>query len=146
MSQVRSAAKALIHHQHKFLVIKEVIAGNEVWDLPGGKIEYGESPQETMHREIKEEIGLKVEIEKSVGVWHFISKKSKTQVICHTFLCKPFGKIKINLTHNPAEEEIIDWQWLTLDEILSSKEIVIPESLTELLRDFQKEWDGNEQD
>lgn len=31
------------------------------WDLPGGRIEFGESPRETLERELMEETGLKVE-------------------------------------------------------------------------------------
>jgi ADP-ribose pyrophosphatase YjhB (NUDIX family) len=33
-----------------------------LWTLPGGGGEYGESPQETLHREVMEETGLTVEL------------------------------------------------------------------------------------
>lgn len=30
------------------------------WDLPGGSVEFGETPRETLHREVMEETGLSV--------------------------------------------------------------------------------------
>ncbi|NMB56758.1 NUDIX domain-containing protein [Candidatus Beckwithbacteria bacterium] len=106
MPKVISSVKALILHKGKYLFLKEEFHKNDIWDLPGGKIEYGETPYNALHREVKEELNIEIEIEKSIGVWWFFSKNNKHEVICHTFLCKPKKGFTIDLTHNPAAENI----------------------------------------
>jgi 8-oxo-dGTP pyrophosphatase MutT (NUDIX family) len=53
--------KALIRNQEgKFLLLKlnaEKMKGKEIWDLPGGRIQKSETLEETLQRELQEEIG-----------------------------------------------------------------------------------------
>src|SRR5258708_5815017 len=42
------------------------------WDIPGGFLEYGEHPENGIHREIMEELGIEIKIEEFLG--HFMSK------------------------------------------------------------------------
>jgi 8-oxo-dGTP diphosphatase len=41
----------------------------DLWNLPGGGVESGESPWECVVREVKEETGLTVKIEKLLGIY-----------------------------------------------------------------------------
>ena len=144
MPQIISSVKTLLKHDGKFLIIREALHKGDVWDLPGGKIEYGESPQETLHREVKEELDLDVEIRRSVGVWYFFSQTNKHQVICHTFLCEHVGdELKIDISKNPADEVFTELRWLRIDEILESREITITESLRDLLQDLKAQEISN---
>jgi mutator protein MutT len=65
------------------------------WGLPGGAMELGESVEEALRREIKEETGLEITIEKLLGVYtkyfHTYPNGDKTQSIVMTFICRPAG-------------------------------------------------------
>lgn len=140
MPNIISSVKALLQYQGKYLILQEELHKGRIWDLPGGKIEYGESPEQTLHREVKEELDIKIEIVKSVGVWYFFSQNNHHQVICHTFLCTPTDGFVIDTSKNPAvDEHFPKLEWLTLEEILTSREVVITESLRNLLISFQKQ-------
>lgn len=57
----RFGVYAVLKYKDKFILIKKgkgPFKGR--WDLPGGKIDFGETPQEALEREIMEETGLKI--------------------------------------------------------------------------------------
>lgn len=65
----------------------------DLWNLPGGTLENGESPWEGVKREIKEETGLTTEIESLAGVY---SKPDKSEIV-FSFVCKVVGgEIRLN--------------------------------------------------
>ncbi len=71
MPMYRLSAKALIYNEeHKFLLIKEA---KGIRDFPGGGIEYGENPQETIQRELSEELGIATNIQVSEEITKFVT-------------------------------------------------------------------------
>ena len=48
----------------------------DAWNLPGGKVERGESPWEAVIREVDEEIGIVVRVDRLVGIYWVPTKDS----------------------------------------------------------------------
>jgi len=59
------------------------------WEFPGGKIEYLEHPEDCLKREIKEELGIVISIDKLLTVnSHIYSiNEKKYHIILMAFLC-----------------------------------------------------------
>jgi 8-oxo-dGTP diphosphatase len=56
----------------------------DAWNLPGGGMEPGELPDECIIREVREETGLNVEIDRLVGVY---GKTGRSDMV-FTFICR----------------------------------------------------------
>lgn len=58
----------LVIHNEKLLMVKrfepEVKGAHLKWEIPGGKVDFGENPEQTIVREIKEETGVKVKVKR----------------------------------------------------------------------------------
>lgn len=91
-----------------------------------------ENPYDTLKREVMEEIHLSVEIVKPLGLFWFF-RYDGDQVVCTTFLCKPLDNA-IDITKNPADENITEYRWVTKDEFLSEKYNVGHKSMKQLFK------------
>ncbi|MCF6277054.1 MAG: NUDIX domain-containing protein [Candidatus Magasanikbacteria bacterium] len=78
-----------------------------LWNLPGGSLEKGETPWQCMIREAKEETGLDVEVSRFMGIY---AKPHKDEIV-FMFVCNVIGgKLTLN-------EEARDLRYFTLDSI-----------------------------
>lgn len=65
----------------------------DMWNLPGGRLKKGEAPWEGVVREVKEETGFDVEVEKLTGIY---SKPHEDDIVIQ-FACNIIGgEMKIN--------------------------------------------------
>ncbi|MBN1230245.1 MAG: NUDIX domain-containing protein [Anaerolineales bacterium] len=76
----------------------------DLWNLPGGGMESGETPQQALWREVNEETGLEVEIIRLVGIY----TKPHHDDIVFSFLCRLLGKEPVCPELN-EETDAFDW-------------------------------------
>ena len=64
-------AAAVIEKDNKILIAKRLKGTHkELWKFPGGKIEHGESPEQALKREIKEELDADIQIKNHLTTVH----------------------------------------------------------------------------
>ncbi|MDR1691630.1 MAG: NUDIX domain-containing protein [Rickettsiales bacterium] len=85
--------------------------GEGTWTMPGGKLDFGETPFQGAVREMKEETNLNL---KNAEIISVTSDKGETShFVTIGFLANDFdGEVK---TMEP--EEIVEWKWFDLDKL-----------------------------
>ncbi|MGZ9586467.1 NUDIX hydrolase [Paenibacillus marinisediminis] len=119
--------KGVILNEDKILIVQRAAddeIGGGTWECVGGKVEFGEDLEPALVREIKEEAGLDVTVEKLLYATTFLIGATR-QVVILTYLC--------HSTHQNVvlSEEHTDYRWSTQDQL---KLLLTPE----IIRDFEK--------
>lgn len=105
------SAKAIIERDSKILLVKDP---KGIWELPGGRIEHGEEPQQSLIRELSEELGWsKIIIKKIIDIWSFTSKVENrhNHFIILVYSCTSDEK---NIKQN---DEYTEYKWVLIQEI-----------------------------
>ena len=102
----------LIEQDGKYLLIEETIEDNQKhWLIPGGKVDFGETLEQALLREIKEETGLEVKVDRFLDFHEAIFPNFDYHTVIFFYLVKPVGgELKL-------EEKISDANFFSLDEL-----------------------------
>ncbi|MDA3836439.1 MAG: NUDIX domain-containing protein [Nanoarchaeota archaeon] len=120
---------AIIHNDNKFLIVKKTAANKGHWDFPKGGIKNKETDEmHALHREIKEETNLEIEVQPNFYEelhYKYINKKHDYDKTVGYYLAKP--KTKTFETKSNDPEEIEECLWATKEEVY--KKIKFEDSL-----------------
>lgn len=124
MLKYRKGVGAIILNKEKQIFVAQRTHIKHVWQLPQGGIEPGETPEQTLFRELKEEIGTNnITILSNIGELSYDFPKELQQKFNRKgqsivwFITRFEGQDEeINLNFTPQEIEFSDWKWLSFNE------------------------------
>jgi 8-oxo-dGTP diphosphatase len=101
---------AIIENQGKVLIARrgpgDPLAGK--WELPGGKVELGESPEQCLARELQEEFNLLVSVDEFVG--------TRTHRYDHLTIDLLVYRVR-RISGDPVAQVHAEFRWAAPDEL-----------------------------
>lgn len=107
---------SLIFDNDKVLIVKRSKDDDvfpNLWELPGGGVEFGESFESALIRETKEEVGLDVKLVRVISVFDFVREKKDAKVHAIQINCiveKVKGNVKLSHEHD-------DFAWVSKNDL-----------------------------
>jgi 8-oxo-dGTP pyrophosphatase MutT (NUDIX family) len=128
---------AIIDAAGRILLIQR--ADNQLWAMPGGGFEVGETPAQGAIREAREETGVVCEPIALVGVFdsRLCGAQSRHHLYQYLFLCRPLLEQSVLPSH---ADEVLDQGWFREDELPA---VIDPGHMTKLPYAFAA-WRGEQ--
>ncbi len=106
----RSRAGVLIVHENKLLTYFFKSEKQQYWRIPGGGIEEGETPEQAAIRELREELGLRIALQRQFGPYLL---KNKT----HWYFLADTDPEKLPTENSGGFEESCTVSWLPVEHL-----------------------------
>jgi len=136
MSYIRIRAAGILLHEGKLLLVRHEKGEMSYWLLPGGGVDFGETVEDGLKREFREEVGLEVRVGRLVMVHDSIPPDHHRQVLNLYFLVEcenPVLKVTQDRVLKGAQfHPLADLEALT----------VYPSVKNELWEGMKRQWDG----
>lgn len=124
--------KGIVIYNHKVLILKRVKPSSDglgYWELPGGGLEYGETPHEALIRELKEETNLDIRILKPV--YTFTAIRPQYQTVGVGFLSIPTNDYVV------ISDEHTDFKFVSPDDLLEYLDEKIYNDIIFTLKEYE---------
>lgn len=123
MKTIRVVAAIIFNQGKVFATQRGYGEFKDGWEFPGGKIEPGETPEEAIKREIKEELDTEIEIVKFLDTVEYDYPKFHLSMDC--FICKVVSGDLVLKEHEAVKwltkENLDSVDWLPADQGLVEK-------------------------
>ncbi|MBR0432868.1 MAG: (deoxy)nucleoside triphosphate pyrophosphohydrolase [Bacteroidaceae bacterium] len=132
---------AIIIHEGRILATQRGYGSmKDYWEFPGGKVEAGETREEALHREIREELATEIRIRRLFETiehdYEAVAEGPRARAAFHLtlycYLCEISGGAPQLLEHEAA-------RWLAPDDLLSVDWLPADLDLVERLQKFLRE-------
>lgn len=118
MKTVRVAAAVIVYDGKYFAAQRGYGEFKDWWEFPGGKLEEGETPQEALTREIREELDTEIAVGEQIGTVEYDYPKFHLSMSC--FYCTVLSGALVLKEHEAAgwldADALETVQWLPADQ------------------------------
>jgi 8-oxo-dGTP diphosphatase len=105
-----TSAHAIIFYEGRVLLVHRANAPSKGrWSIPGGMVELGETVADAVRREICEECGIEIEIERIVDIANHIVLDEEEQVRFHYILIYLLGHYVSGKIRSASDALGVDW-------------------------------------
>ena len=130
MKTVHVAAAVILRDGRVFATQRGYGAYKDYWEFPGGKIEPGETAEEALAREIREELDTEIAVEAPFDRVEYDYPEFHLSMQC--FLCRVIRGSLVLKEHEAAawldRDRLDDVRWLPADEtVISRLRDILPE-------------------
>ncbi|PLX85014.1 MAG: DNA mismatch repair protein MutT [Desulfuromonas sp.] len=110
-----SVVACIIDEQSRVLLTRRCIepfCGQ--WVMPGGKIDHGEPLLEALHREVREEVGLQIHVDRLLDVYeHVAHGANRSHYVILYYRAHP-----LSLELAPNGDEVTEAVWVSADRLV----------------------------
>jgi mutator protein MutT len=109
----RAAGAAILDDDGRRVLLIQENYDRRRWGFPGGALELGETPEEAVVREVREETGVEVRVEAHVGSYSV----ANSSLVVYLFRCA----ILVGAPAVPDGDEIAEVGWWPIDALPSPR-------------------------
>lgn len=103
------------------------------WQIPGGSVEFNETFQDAIKREVEEELGIEIEVGELLTLCNDIMPEEKQHWVTPQFLCK----IKSGNIINKEPEKCEEIKWLPFHQLPEPQTIPLIEAVKAYKKKYQ---------
>lgn len=128
MSTFNFAQKAFIVKEEKLLMVKKSKddpKNPNKWEVPGGRMEFNETVEDHIKREVREEVGLDIKVGEPFAIWTWKINKKKdnglideVQIVAVASLCYT-ESTNINDSGRVEDDYLSDTKWVPISDIMN---------------------------
>lgn len=128
MKTIEVSAAIILDGKKIFVTQRGYGEFKDMWEFPGGKLEAGESGEQAIVREIKEELSADIEVVKYLNTIEYTYETF--HLIMHNYVCKVVNGTLSLLEHEAAK--FVDVSELSEVDFLPADKLILPDLINYL--------------